>query len=96
MVNNIMNKVTNLPRLLDKTNAEDSSGEKVVNVISTFGRDDMLCKKLIRSKKFLLPISWCQNLHTQRKQLPRLKINSVTQNVSLDEKHGPSKRCIYI
>ena len=37
MVNNIINKVTNSPRLLDKTNAD-------VNVISTFGRDDMLCK----------------------------------------------------
>ena len=39
-VNNIINKVNNLPRLLDKTNANDSSGEKIVNAFSTSGRDD--------------------------------------------------------
>ena len=55
MVNNKINKFTNLFRLLDKTMPMiDISGEKVANVISTFGRDDIRCKIIDSGSKFLI------------------------------------------
>ena len=43
MINNIIDKVVNLPRVLDTHKPITPSGEKVVSVISTHGRDDILC-----------------------------------------------------
>ena len=44
MVNNIIDKVASLPRLLEIINNDTSATAGVINVISTFGRDEFLCK----------------------------------------------------
>lgn len=94
MVNNIINKVVNLPRLLEKTNRNNPSGEKIVNVISTFGRDDILCKitdsisKVLINNKMVSKFTYTKRTAASLKN----KLNN-SKYVSLKEKYGSSIRC---
>ena len=94
MVNNIIDKVANLPRVLEKTVNDDSSNDKIVNVISTYGRDNYLCEisdsvsKILTENKLVTKFTYTKKTAASlRNKLCNSKY------ISLNERFGPSVPC---
>ena len=94
MVDNIIDKVANLPRLLEIINTDTSSTDRVINVISTFGRDDVLCKIAESVSQTLISNKVVSKFEYTKKTAPSLRNKLCNSKyISLDKKYGTSTSC---
>ena len=95
MVDNTIDKVANLPRLLEIINNDTSSPDGVINVISTFGRDDFLCKIAESVSKTLISNKVVSKFEYTKKTAPSLRNKLCNSKyISLDKKkYGTSTSC---
>ena len=94
MVNNILSKVETLPRILEKSVQDDSSNGKVVNVISTYGRDSLLCKMSDSISKILVSNKLVSKFTYTKKTASSLRHKLCNSKyVSLNKRFGPSLPC---
>ena len=94
MINNIVDKVANLPRLLGQNKDTIQQNEKTVKVISTHGRDDILCNISKSVSKVLIDNKLVSKFEYIKKTAPSLKNKLCNSKyISLDERCGRSREC---
>ena len=94
MTNNIINKVASLPRLLEEKTKNNQKSEKVIKVISTHGRDELLCNISKLASKVLIDNKVVSKFEYVKKTAPSLKNKLCNSKyISLEERNGPSRKC---
>ena len=94
MVNNIFDKVTRLPRILENTRNNDSQTEKVIKVISTFGRDNSLCEIADSVSKVLISNKLVDKFEYTKKTASSLKNKLCNSKyISLNKRYGNTIGC---
>ena len=94
MTNSIITKVAGLPRLLEDKTDNQQNEEKVVRVISTYGRDEQLCNLSKSVSKVLIHNKVVSKFEYVKKTAASLKNKLCNSKyVSLEKRNGPSRKC---
>ena len=94
MITNIFKKVKNTPRILQHRQKDTPPEENIVKVISTFGRDNILCDVVKSVTPMLVENKVITKFQHVKRTASSLKgVLSNSKQIALRHRHGPSVAC---